>query len=87
MKECVIIDGVRTANARAHEEKGWFRNLTPDVLLTSCYEALFQRNSKIKPEDIEAVFAAQPTSLASKTTSPGWDGWPEGSQNPCPRTV
>ncbi|MDY6934065.1 MAG: thiolase family protein [Spirochaetota bacterium] len=56
MKECVIIDGVRSPNCRAHAEKGWFRNIKPDVILTKVYEALFERNPKVNPEDIEAVF-------------------------------
>ncbi len=56
MRECVLVDGVRTANTRAHLEKGWFRKLRPDELLTYVYEALFKRNPKIKPEDVEAVF-------------------------------
>ena len=81
MKECVIIDGVRTANVRAHEEKGWFRNLTPDVLLTSCYEALFQRNSKIRPDDIEAVFcgSANQSGIQNDIARLGWlaGGFPE----------
>ena len=55
MKECVIIDGVRSANVRAHKDKGWFRNLTPDEILTSVYDGLFARNPKVKPEDIDAV--------------------------------
>lgn len=56
MKECVIIDGVRTPNGRAHAEKGWFRNVRPDVLLGKCYEALFARNPQVPPESVEAVF-------------------------------
>ena len=56
MKECVIVDGVRSANVRAHEEKGWFRNVTPDKWLTDCYDALFARNPKVKPDEVEAVF-------------------------------
>ena len=56
MKECVIVDGIRTANARAHKEKGWFRNLRPEDLLIKVYEALFERNPKIKPEDVDSVF-------------------------------
>lgn len=56
MKECVIIDGVRTANVRAHAEKGWFRNVRPDELLIQVYQALFTRNPQVKPEDVEAVF-------------------------------
>ncbi|MEW6616290.1 MAG: thiolase family protein [Thermodesulfobacteriota bacterium] len=56
MKDCVIVDGVRTANCRAHSEKGWFRNVLPDELLKTIYLALFNRNPQIKPEDIESVF-------------------------------
>jgi len=37
MRECVFIDGVRTPNGRAHREKGWFRHLRPDELLTPVY--------------------------------------------------
>ena len=56
MKECVFVDAVRTPNGRAHAEKGWFRNLRPDELITACYDALFERNPKVKAEDVEAVF-------------------------------
>jgi len=56
MKECVVIDGVRSANARAHKDKGWFRNVRPDEVLIQVYQALFERNPKVKPEEVEAVF-------------------------------
>lgn len=56
MKECVIVDGIRTANGRAHKSKGWFRNKMPDQLLTAVYDELFKRNVQLKPEDVEAVF-------------------------------
>ncbi|HOE32510.1 MAG TPA: hypothetical protein PLG98_04325, partial [Smithella sp.] len=56
MRECVIIDGVRSPNSRAHNEKGWFRALRPDEVLTKVYDGLFARNPKVKPEDIESVF-------------------------------
>jgi acetyl-CoA acetyltransferase family protein len=56
MQECVFIDGVRTPNGRAHKDKGWFRNIRPDELLTKVYEALFERNPKVRPEEIEGVF-------------------------------
>lgn len=56
MKECVFIDGIRTANARAHKEKGWFKNVRPDELLSALYTAIFERNPKIKPEMVEGVF-------------------------------
>ena len=56
MKECVIIDGVRSANARAHKDKGWFRNVRPEQVMIKVYQALFERNPKVKPEEVEAVF-------------------------------
>ena len=56
MKECVVIDGVRSANGRAHKDKGWFRNVRPEQLLIKVYQALFERNPKVKPEEVEAVF-------------------------------
>ncbi len=56
MEECVIVDGVRTANARAHPEKGWFRKARPEHLLIAVYKALFERNPRVRPEDVEAVF-------------------------------
>jgi acetyl-CoA acyltransferase len=56
MQECVIIDGVRTANARAHPQKGWFRKARPEHLLIAVYRALFERNPGIRPEDLDAVF-------------------------------
>ena len=56
MKECVVIDGVRSANARAHKDKGWFRNVRPEQLLIKVYQTIFERNPKVKPEEVEAVF-------------------------------
>ena len=50
MKEVVLVDGVRSANGRAHKDKGWFRNRTPDELLTACYDALFARNPRSSPK-------------------------------------
>ena len=46
MKECVVVDGVRSANARAHKDKGWFRNIRPEEVLIKVYKALFERNPK-----------------------------------------
>ena len=56
LKECVFIDGIRTPNARAHPEKGWFRNRRPDELLGAVLEATFERNPKVKPEDLDGFF-------------------------------
>ena len=74
LKECVLVDGVRTANCRAHAEKGWLRDLRPDELLTHVYKALFERNPKVKPEDVEAVFCgtANQTGMQNDIARLGW---------------
>jgi len=74
MKECVIIDGVRTANARAHAEKGWFRNVRPENLLIACYNALFKRNPAIRPNDVEAIYcgSANPTGMQNDIGRLAW---------------
>lgn len=81
MKECVFIDGVRTANVRAHFEKGWFRKVRPDELLTAVYNALFERNKKVKPEDVDAVFVgtANPSGMQNDIARLAWlaSGFPE----------
>jgi acetyl-CoA acyltransferase len=55
MKECVLVDGVRTPIGRAHAEKGWLRTTRPEDLLGAVYRALFERNSAVKPEDIDVL--------------------------------
>jgi acetyl-CoA acyltransferase len=74
LKECVFIDGVRTANARAHNEKGWFRKVRPDELLTAVYSALFERNPKVRPEAVDAVFVgcANPSGMQNDIGRLAW---------------
>ncbi|HOW82696.1 MAG TPA: thiolase family protein [Spirochaetota bacterium] len=74
MRECVFIDGVRTPNGRAHREKGWFRNLRPDELLTEVLSGLLKRNPKIKPEDVDALFCgtANPSGMQADIGRLGW---------------
>ncbi|MFY9114803.1 MAG: thiolase family protein [Dethiobacteria bacterium] len=74
MRECVIVDGMRSANTRAHREKGWFKNRRPDELLTAVYDALFQRNPGVKPEQVEAVFigTANQTGMTYDIARLGW---------------
>ncbi len=81
MKECVLVDGMRSANGRAHKDKGWFRNRTPDELLTACYDALFARNPQVKPEMVEAVYigTANQVGVTMDLGRLGWlaGGYPE----------
>ncbi len=83
MKECVIVDGLRTPNVRAHAQKGWLRNKRPDELLTAVYDALFERNPQVKPEDVEAVYAgtANQTGMCHDIARLGWlaGGYPDST--------
>ena len=89
MKECVFIDGIRTPNGRAHKEKGWFREVRPDELLEVLYSAVFQRNRRIEPDDVDALFigTANPSGMQNDIARMSWlaAGLPEsmGTQTIC----
>ena len=89
LKECVFIDGIRTPNGRAHKDKGWFRDVRPDELMEVLYKAIFERNPKIKPEDVDALFvgSANPSGMQGDIARSSWlaGGWPEsvGTQTIC----
>lgn len=93
IKECVIIDGVRTANARAHAEKGWFKEVKPHQTIGAVYKAIFERNPKVKPEDLDAIMVgtANPSGLQNDIGRLAWlaNGYPDTVpsqtvQNQCP---
>lgn len=81
LQECVIIDGVRTANARAHKEKGWFRQVRPDQLLTAVFNGLFERNGSVSPDAVDGVFigSANLSGMQNDIARLGWlaSGLPE----------
>ncbi len=81
MKECVLVDGVRTPIGRAHAEKGALRTLRPEDLLGALYKALFERNRKVKPEDVDVVMVgcANQTGAQNIVSRLSWlaNGYPE----------
>ena len=81
MKECVLVDGVRTPIGRAHAEKGAFRTLRPEDLLGALYKALFERNQKVKPEDVDVLMVgcANQTGAQNIVSRLSWlaNGYPE----------
>ncbi|MCX5994559.1 MAG: beta-ketoacyl synthase N-terminal-like domain-containing protein, partial [Chloroflexi bacterium] len=54
MREAVIVDTVRTPIARAHPEKGWFKDIRSDELGVIVIRELLNR-TKIDPAQIEDV--------------------------------
>jgi acetyl-CoA acyltransferase len=81
MKECVLVDGVRTPIGRAHAEKGALRTLRPEDLLGALYKALFERNPKVKPEDIDVLMVgcANQTGAQNMVSRLSWlsNGYPD----------
>ena len=54
MSHAVIIDAVRTPIARAHAEKGFFRDVRADDMSADIISALLTRN-KIAPDKVEDI--------------------------------
>jgi acetyl-CoA acyltransferase len=55
-REVVIVEAVRTPIGRGHREKGYYRDLHPNVLLGACYQALFERTG-IDPLIVDDVIS------------------------------
>jgi acetyl-CoA acyltransferase len=81
MQECVLVDGVRTPIGRAHAEKGWLRTTRPEDLLGVLYDALFERNKAVKPEDVDVVMVgcANQSGAQNVVSRLSWlaNGYPE----------
>jgi acetyl-CoA acyltransferase len=81
MKECVLVDGVRTPIGRAHAEKGALRTQRPEDLLGTVYKALFQRNPAVKPEAVDVVMVgcANQSGAQNVVSRMSWlaNGFPE----------
>jgi len=81
MKECVLVDGVRTPIGRAHAEKGDLRTQRPEDLLGTVYKALFRRNPAVKPEDVDVVMVgcANQSGAQNVVSRMSWlaNGFPE----------
>ena len=81
MKECVLVDGVRTPIGRAHAEKGALRTQRPEDLLGIVYRALFQRNPAVKPEAVDVVMVgcANQSGAQNVVSRMSWlaNGFPE----------
>jgi acetyl-CoA acetyltransferase family protein len=55
-REAVIVEAVRTPIGRGHREKGYYRNLHPNVLLGACYQGVLER-SGIDPLIVDDVIS------------------------------
>ncbi len=55
MREVVIVDGVRTAIARAGADRSYFKAIRADQLAVFCVRELLRRNPGIDPGEIEDV--------------------------------
>ena len=55
MNVAVIVDGIRTPVGRAHKEKGWLRTMRPDDMAVHLLKAIFPRNPKVEPGDVEEL--------------------------------
>jgi acetyl-CoA acyltransferase len=55
MREVVIVDGMRTAQARAGADRSYFKAIRADQLAVFCVQELLRRNPGIDPGEIEDV--------------------------------
>jgi acetyl-CoA acetyltransferase family protein len=73
-REALIVEAVRTPIGRAHPDKGAYRDTHPNVLLSSCLQALVERSS-VDPAEIEDVIAGCTAPFGEQSRNIARNAW------------
>jgi acetyl-CoA acetyltransferase family protein len=73
-REVVIVEAARTPIGRGHREKGYYRDVHPNDLLGSVYEAVIER-AGIEPDQIEDVVAGAVSQVGEQSNNIARNAW------------
>ena len=73
-REVVIVEAVRTPIGRGHPEKGWFKDVHPNVLLGATLLELLSR-ARVEPSAVEDVVAGCVQQLGEQSLNIGRNAW------------
>jgi acetyl-CoA acyltransferase len=73
-REVVIVEAVRTPIGRGHPEKGYFKDVHPNVLLGACYEAVLER-AGVDPLEVGDVIAGCVQQVGEQGWNVGRNAW------------
>jgi acetyl-CoA acyltransferase len=73
-REVVVVEAVRTPIGRGHREKGYYRDVHPNVLLGRCFGAVIER-AGIAAEQVDDVICGCVQQLGAQSFNIGRNAW------------
>jgi acetyl-CoA acyltransferase len=73
-REVVIVEAARTPIGRGHREKGYYRDVHPNELLGSVYQAVIER-AGIDPSQVEDVVAGAVSQVGEQSNNIARNAW------------
>jgi acetyl-CoA acyltransferase len=80
-REVVVVDAVRTPFGRSHPERGIYRDVHPNLLLSTCLAALIDRTG-IAPTDVEDVIAGCALPFGEQSRNIARNAWLQAGYTP-----
>jgi acetyl-CoA acyltransferase len=73
-REALIVEALRTPMGRAHPDRGWYRDVHPNVMLGTIYRALLERTG-IAPADVEDLVIGCTAPFGEQSRNIGRNAW------------
>src|ERR687886_2040443 len=73
-REVVIVEAARTPIGRGHPEQGWFKEVHPNELLGSVYQAVIER-AGIDPSEVDDVAAGCVSQVGEQSNNIARNAW------------
>ncbi len=80
-REVLIAEAARTPMGRAHPERGWYRDIHPNVMLGACYTELLSR-SGLAPGDVEDLVIGCTAPFGEQSRNIGRNAWLQAGYPP-----
>ena len=80
-REALIAEAVRTPIGRANAEKGWYRDVHPNVILGSVYTELLER-SGLAPDSVEDLVIGCTAPFGEQSRNVGRNAWLQAGYPP-----
>ena len=86
-RDAWIVDALRTPMGKAHAERGWYRDVHPNVMLGAVYTALLE-NTGLAPLDVEDLVIGCTAPFGEQSRNVGRNAWLQAGYPPeVPATV
>ena len=80
-RDALIVEALRLPTGRSHPERGWYRDIHPNVMLGAVYTALLDRTS-LAPEDVEDLIVGCTAPFGEQSRNIARNAWLQAGYPP-----